>query len=732
MIPSVVNTSSNSLTWNSSKDMNTMSLVSSSSSSLLTMIMANMSSLDGEMSVSTENPPPVSMRWGMLSLVFVIICAASGNLLVCMAVCWERRLQNMTNYFLMSLAIADFLVSILVMPLGMIVEIYGFFPMNPHVCLFWITTDVLMCTASIWHMSTMSMDRFFTLKYPMRYGRNKTKHMVCVKILFVWFVSIAISCPMSINGLLDTRTVYNNGSCLPTLPTFVIYGSVFAFYIPLLIMIVTYALTIQILWDNQNLMKSIEKFDRRPAVKSSGSVKKDVSIISRSQGDGTAENRNRAVLSETDGPDTHIIGISEIGQAGGEGAPSVQNQQQDTKTSRANWTQCDSVRNSFDSAQTTITTCTLGSEQGTNATQANAAEPIPALIDNKKMRRKSLQLPLQKRRCSKVHFERVPSADQVKEEPKPQPLYSSKSYSQIMDINHWKTSSLFKHPLHHSYHGLNNNIINMDFNQSYFHIQDETGINFLGNESQNETEDQLEVGAEASYCRPVMLAKQNAVTSMDEPISVKGESVRIVKTKVNVATETSKVGCTTPEECPEIPEGQQLVAYNAPVGAMNKNCKQDYHTMKRTFRNFIKEHIMRANKKPKIQKAFRHLLSNKTASNEKKALKVLGIIFAVFVVLWTPFFIVNILSATCKDCMSKITPEMMSIFLWMGYIASLANPLIYTMFNTAFRRAFVKILTCKYPCSQRQNTESSCLSFTASWHFDRKNTIMMFLKEELS
>lgn len=68
-----------------------------------------------------------SMRWGILALMILIFCSALGNLLVCLAVCSDRRLQNMTNYFLMSLAIADFLVSILVMPLGMVVEIYGKF-----------------------------------------------------------------------------------------------------------------------------------------------------------------------------------------------------------------------------------------------------------------------------------------------------------------------------------------------------------------------------------------------------------------------------------------------------------------------------------------------------------------------------------------------------------------------------------------------------------------------------
>lgn len=65
------------------------------------------------------------MRWGMLGLSILIVATASGNILVCLAVSWERRLQNMTNYFLMSLAIADLLVSLLVMPLAMIVEIFG-------------------------------------------------------------------------------------------------------------------------------------------------------------------------------------------------------------------------------------------------------------------------------------------------------------------------------------------------------------------------------------------------------------------------------------------------------------------------------------------------------------------------------------------------------------------------------------------------------------------------------
>ncbi|BFZ00837.1 hypothetical protein BsWGS_03876 [Bradybaena similaris] len=225
-----------------------------------------------DMTLSPENmnttpsdiAPDVPLQWGMLGLTLIVVCTAGGNVLVCLAVCWEKRLQNMTNYFLMSLAIADLLVSLLVMPLGMVVEIFGHFPMNPEVCVLWAASDVLMCTASIWHMCTMSMDRYFTLKYPMRYGRNKTRRMVAGKILFVWVVSLAISCPVCIYGFIDTSSIFSNGECVPTMKNFVFYGSIFAFYIPLLIMIITYVLTIRILWKNQQRMRYIDRSDLKP------------------------------------------------------------------------------------------------------------------------------------------------------------------------------------------------------------------------------------------------------------------------------------------------------------------------------------------------------------------------------------------------------------------------------------------------------------------------------------
>lgn len=68
----------------------------------------------------------VNNYWALLALVLVLGTAA-GNILVCLAIAWERRLQNVTNYFLMSLAITDLMVAILVMPLGILTLVKGEF-----------------------------------------------------------------------------------------------------------------------------------------------------------------------------------------------------------------------------------------------------------------------------------------------------------------------------------------------------------------------------------------------------------------------------------------------------------------------------------------------------------------------------------------------------------------------------------------------------------------------------
>uniref|UniRef100_A0A3Q3QPP9 G-protein coupled receptors family 1 profile domain-containing protein n=1 Tax=Monopterus albus TaxID=43700 RepID=A0A3Q3QPP9_MONAL len=81
-----------------------------------------------------------------------------------------------------------------------------------------------------------------------------------------------------------------------------------------------------------------------------------------------------------------------------------------------------------------------------------------------------------------------------------------------------------------------------------------------------------------------------------------------------------------------------------------------------------------------------------SAGRERKATKTLGIILGAYIVCWLPFFIYTLVVATCDTCLN---PELFDFFTWLGYLNSLINPIIYTMSNEDFKKAFHKLMCFK-------------------------------------
>ncbi|XP_062405848.1 alpha-2Da adrenergic receptor [Sardina pilchardus] len=76
---------------------------------------------------------------------------------------------------------------------------------------------------------------------------------------------------------------------------------------------------------------------------------------------------------------------------------------------------------------------------------------------------------------------------------------------------------------------------------------------------------------------------------------------------------------------------------------------------------------------------------------EKRFTFVLAVVMGVFVLCWFPFFFTYSLHAICRE-KCTIPGALFDAFFWIGYCNSSVNPIIYTVFNRDFRKAFKKII----------------------------------------
>ncbi|KAG5672728.1 hypothetical protein PVAND_002829 [Polypedilum vanderplanki] len=178
-------------------------------------------------------------------LVFLFLFSLStvfGNSLVILAVIRERYLHTSTNYFVTSLAVADCLVGLVVMPFSALYEVLQntwFFGENW--CDIWRSLDVLFSTASILNLCVISLDRYWAITDPFSYPMKMTRNRAVGLIAAVWVCSSLISFPAIYWWRAAREGPMPAFKCNFTEHLgYLVFSSTISFYLPLLVMVFTY------------------------------------------------------------------------------------------------------------------------------------------------------------------------------------------------------------------------------------------------------------------------------------------------------------------------------------------------------------------------------------------------------------------------------------------------------------------------------------------------------------
>ncbi|XP_046743166.1 octopamine receptor beta-1R-like [Diprion similis] len=177
---------------------------------------------------------------------FIILCALFGNLLVIVSVMRHRKLRVITNYFVVSLALADMLVAIFAMTFNASVELSGRWLFGYFMCDVWNSLDVFFSTVSILHLCCISVDRYYAIVQPLDYPLIMTNLRLGTMLSVVWCSPAVVSFVPIFAGWYTTPEHLQYRSNYPDVCVFhvnqfyAVVSSSVSFWVPGIIMIAMY------------------------------------------------------------------------------------------------------------------------------------------------------------------------------------------------------------------------------------------------------------------------------------------------------------------------------------------------------------------------------------------------------------------------------------------------------------------------------------------------------------
>ncbi|XP_010168091.1 probable G-protein coupled receptor 19 [Antrostomus carolinensis] len=182
------------------------------------------------------------MVLGALWLVSVF-----GNSLVCLVIHRSRRTQSTTNYFVVSMACADLLLSVASAPFVLLQFTWGRWALGNVMCKLVRYVQHLVPGVQIHVLLSICMDRFYTIVYPLSFkvSREKAKKM----ILASWLFDAAFAAPAFF--FYGSNSHHHCNFFLPSSWAGAAYGTsrlLVGFLIPSILIVLFYHKVIKYIW----------------------------------------------------------------------------------------------------------------------------------------------------------------------------------------------------------------------------------------------------------------------------------------------------------------------------------------------------------------------------------------------------------------------------------------------------------------------------------------------------
>lgn len=173
--------------------------------------------------------------------------AVFGNLLVMISVLHFKQLHSPTNFLIASLACADFLVGVTVMPFSMVRSVESCWYFGDRFCTLHSCCDAAFCYSSLFHLCFISIDRYIAVTDPLLYPTKFTVSVSGLCISISWILPIVYSGAVFYTGVSDdgmeelVSALNCIGGCQIVVNQDWVLVDFLLFFIPTLVMIILYS-----------------------------------------------------------------------------------------------------------------------------------------------------------------------------------------------------------------------------------------------------------------------------------------------------------------------------------------------------------------------------------------------------------------------------------------------------------------------------------------------------------